>query len=152
MSTSYWMVVGSPENFQIARDLGFSLFGFKSTRRREAAMIKPGDKLIFYLTGIMKLAGTATITSEYFEDHTPIWRSEKKAGEDYPFRVHIEPEIILDAADYLDARDVGPRLAYTKKWPPQHWRLAFQGNLHQLPQEDYDLIVSEMKQVGARAG
>ena len=30
---SYWIVVGSAENFQIAIDRGFDLFGFKSTRR-----------------------------------------------------------------------------------------------------------------------
>jgi len=34
----------------------------------------------------------------------------------------------------------------------EHWRLAFQGNLHQVPAADYELIVSEMKAaVGARA-
>ena len=43
-------------------------------------------------------------------------------------------------------------MEYTKKWPVEHWRLAFQGNLHQIPPEDYELIVSEMKAaVGARA-
>ncbi len=30
-----------------------------------------------------------------------------------------------------------------------HWRLAFQGNLHRIPQEDYALIVSEMKAAAA---
>jgi len=31
-------------------------------------------------------------------------------------------------------------------------RAGFQGNLHQIPQEDYDLIVSEMKAAaGAKA-
>jgi hypothetical protein len=43
-------------------------------------------------------------------------------------------------------------MQYPKKWPPEHWRLAFQGNLHQIPREDYDLIVSEMKAAaGVRA-
>ena len=31
-----WIVVGSPENFEIAKARGFDMFGFKSTRRREA--------------------------------------------------------------------------------------------------------------------
>ena len=26
------------------------------------------------------------------EDHTPIWSNPKKPGEDYPYRVQIEPE------------------------------------------------------------
>jgi hypothetical protein len=36
------------------------------------------------------------------------------------------------------------QMTYTKKWPAQHWRLAFQGNVHVLPKEDYDLIRREM--------
>ena len=39
------------------------MFGFKSSRRRETATMKPGDKLIFYLIGVMKFGGIAEITS-----------------------------------------------------------------------------------------
>ena len=49
------------------------------------------------------------------------------------------------------AREIALGLEFTKKWPPEHWRLAFQGNLHQVPQEDFELIASEMKAAtGAR--
>ncbi len=141
---SYWIVVGSAENFQIAIDRGFDLFGFKSTRRGMAGKMAAGDKLIFYLTGIMKFGGIATVTSESFEDHEPIFRS-KKAGEDYPFRVQTKADIVLDEADWLDVAEWAPRLEYTKKWAPEHWRLAFQGNLRQIPEADYLLIETEMQ-------
>ena len=36
-------------------------------------------------------------------------------------------------------------MEYTKKWPPEHWRLAFQGNLHKIPQSDYKLLEREMR-------
>jgi len=147
---AYWIVVGSPDNFEIARRRGFDIFGFKSSRRREASEMKPGDKLVFYLTGVMKLAGIATVDSPYFEDHTPVWRSEKKPGEDFPFRVRVKPDVLLDEPNYLDVREIGPRLAYTKKWPAEHWRLAFQGNLHQIPREDYQLIIAEMREPARR--
>ena len=157
---SYWIVVGSEENMRIAEARGFDIFGFKSTRRGEVAQMRPGDKLIFYLTKIMKFGGLAAVTSEYFEDHTKLFKSGKKPvlsaaegpQEDYPFRVSVKPEIILAPDQYLDVKEIAPRMQYPKKWPPEHWRLAFQGNLHQIPQEDYDLILSEMKATaGARA-
>ncbi len=146
---TYWIVVGSPENFRIAVERGFDLFGFKSTRRREASAMQPGDTLIFYLTGVMKFGGIATVTSETFEDHTPIFRSEKKPNEDYPFRVHTRAEIVLDEEDWLDVKEWAPRMEYTKKWPPEHWRLAFQGNLHRIPEADYRMLEREMR---ARSG
>ncbi|MBI1885709.1 MAG: EVE domain-containing protein [Chloroflexi bacterium] len=147
---NYWIVVGSEDNFRIAQERGFDIFGFKSTRRREAAQMRPGDKLIFYLTGIMKFGGVATVASDYFEDHAKVFKSDKKPAEDYPFRVKVEPDIVLEPSRYLDVKEIAPRLEYTKKWPAEHWRLAFQGNLHQIPESDYQLILSEMKQAAVR--
>ncbi|MDP2676048.1 MAG: EVE domain-containing protein [Dehalococcoidia bacterium] len=157
---TYWIVVGSEENMRIAEARGFDVFGFKSTRRREVAGMQPGDKLIFYLTKIMKFGGLAEVTSDYFEDHTKVFKSEKKPvlsaaegpQEDYPFRVNVTPEIVLTPEQYLDVKEIAPRMEYTKKWPVEHWRLAFQGNLHQIPQADYELIVLQMKAAaGVRA-
>ncbi len=148
----YWVVVGGPDNFEIARQRGFDMFGFKSTRRREASQMRPGDKLVFYLTGVMKFGGTATVTSEMYEDHEKVFGSKKKPGEDYPFRVKAQPDIILEPDAYLDVREFGPAMQYTKKWPPEHWRLAFQGNLHLIPAEDYEMLLREMRGVAKAAG
>jgi predicted RNA-binding protein len=140
---SAWIVVGSPENFEIARSRGFDMFGFKSTRRRESAEMKPGDKLVFYLTGVMKFGGIAEVKSEVFEDHTPVFKSEKKPGEDYPFRVRTAPDRILDRDQWLDVREFAPRLDLTRR-RGEHWRLAFQGNLHKISDADYELISKEV--------
>jgi predicted RNA-binding protein len=148
---TYWIVVGSEENMRIAESRGFDVFGFKSTRRGEVSTMRPGDKLIFYLTKIMKFGGMAEVTSEYFEDHSKVFKSEKKPGEDYPFRVKAKPEIILQADQYPDVREIAPGLAFTQRWG-DNWRLAFQGNLHEIPEEDYERIVGLMREAaGARA-
>jgi len=149
---TYWIVVGSEENMRIAEERGFDIFGFKSTRRREVENMQPGDKLIFYLTKIMKFGGLAEVTSGYFEDHEKVFRSDKKPKEDYPWRVNVKPEIVLTPEQYLDVREIAPTMQYTKKWPAEHWRLAFQGNLHQIPEEDFETLVGMMKQaVAAKA-
>jgi hypothetical protein len=134
-----WIVVGSPENFEIARERGFDMFGFKSTRRRESAEMKPGDKLIFYLTGVMKFGGVADLTSEVYEDRTPVFKSEKKAAEDYPFRAKPNADRILDHDQWLDVKEFATRLEMTRR-RGEYWRLAFQGNLHKISDEDYKEI------------
>ena len=150
---AFWIVVGSPENFEIADARGFDMFGFKSSRRRESAEMTPGDKLIFYLTGIMKFGGVAEITSEVYEDHSPVFKSEKKAAEDYPFRVSTKPDRILSRDQWLDVKDYAERLEMTRR-RGEYWRLAFQGNLHKIDQEDYDTISNDvdeaMRKVPAR--
>jgi predicted RNA-binding protein len=138
-----WIVVGSPENFEIARERGFDMFGFKSTRRRESAEMKPGDKLIFYLTGVMRFGGIANVESEVYEDRTPVFKSEKKAGEEYPFRARTSPDRILDRDQWLDVKEYAERLEMTRR-RGQYWRLAFQGNLHQISNEDYETISKDV--------
>ena len=142
---TYWIVVGSPDNFRIAIDRGFDLYGFKSTRRKQSGEMQPGDKLIFYLTGIKKFGGMAEVTSESFEDHTQIFHSEKKPEEDYPFRVKTKGELILDEEQWLYVPDYVPLLEKTKKGEMKSWSLAFQGNLHKISDADYKLIEKEMR-------
>ena len=139
-----WIVVGSPENFEIARERGFDMFGFKSTRRRESAEMKPGDKLIFYLTGVMRFGGVANVASDVYEDHSPVFKSEKKAAEEYPFRVKTTPDRLLDKGQWLDVKEYATRLEMTRR-RGEHWRLAFQGNLHKISDADYKLLVKDIE-------
>ena len=146
---AYWIVVGSPENYEIARGRGFDMFGFKSTRRRESAEMKADDKLIFYLTGVMKFGGIAEVTSEVYEDRTPVFKSEKKAAEDYPFRVTTAPDRVLAPEQWLDVKEYATRLEMTR-WRGEHWRLAFQGNLHKISDADYDLISADVTEASRK--
>ncbi|HLF40263.1 MAG TPA: EVE domain-containing protein [Acidimicrobiia bacterium] len=136
---SSWLVVGSPENFARTRDLGFSMQGFKTRQRRKVMeQMRPGDNLVYYVSGVQAFAATASIGSEGFEDHEQIWKS--KPGEDYPYRVKISPDMVLDEADWVPSESVGPGLVYVQKWPTEHWKLAFQGNLRQIPDEDFSTL------------
>ena len=139
-----WIVVGSPDNYEIARGRKFDMFGFKSTRRRESAEMQPGDRLIFYLTGVMKFGGIAEVTSEVFEDHKPVFKSEKKPGEDYPFRVKTKGVRLLDEDQWLDVKKYATKLEMTKR-RGEHWRLAFQGNLHKISDKDYALLEKDVE-------
>ena len=145
MARNFWMFVQSPENFEISRERGFNLHGLRSRHRRRAQRMGPDDRVLFYVSGIRKWTATASITSKYFEDRTPIWKSHGRREEQYPCRVRMSPSIQLDEEDYVDALVLGPRLEYVKRWPPERWYLAFQDALHLLPQRDFRLIEAEMK-------
>jgi hypothetical protein len=141
---SYWIIVGSPDNFRRTKELGFMVQGIKSRHRKKAQRMKPGDKIVWYLTGVKVFGGVATITSPYFESHDRIWQSgdPKKEAEDYPFRVNIEPDIVLDEPEWAPAEPIARQMAYVSKWPAGNWTLAFQGNVHVIEQADYELIRS----------
>jgi predicted RNA-binding protein len=140
----YWILVSSADNLQATKDHGFSVQGMKSRHRKKAEQMAPGDKLIYYLTGKKVFAATATVTSEHFEDDDPIWTSKNTkpdgSPENYPFRVEIEPELVADEDAWIDAEPVARQMIHARKWPAENWTLAFQGNVHNVPREDYELI------------
>ena len=142
-AAQHWMVVSSPDNFRKTRELGFSIQGLKSRHKRRVETMRVGDRILYYVTGRMAFAATVTVASPMYEDHTPIWRSARR-DEDYPWRVHIRPEVVLDDPDWVPAKDIAYRLDYVRKWPPEHWTLAFQGHIHALPRNDFALIEDEV--------
>jgi len=145
----YWMVVSSPDNFRKTREHGFTIQGLKSRHRRRVETMRVGDRLLYYVTGRMGFSATVTVASPMYEDHTPIWRSARRE-EDYPWRVHIRPDIVLDEADWVPAKDIAYRLDYVRKWPPEHWTLAFQGHIHLLNRNDFSVIEDAVASSGRR--
>jgi hypothetical protein len=139
------MIVTSPENYERTRKLGFTVQGVKSRHRRKAERMAPGDRVCWYLTGRQAFAATATITSPYFEGADEIWVSEK-TGDTYPWRFKIAKGHALDPDRAVPATSLLERLEHTKRWPSEHWRLAFQGNVHELGAADFALIEAAVEQ------
>lgn len=101
--------------------------------------MKPGDKIVYYLTGLKAFGGISTITSPAFESHERIWASgdPKKQAEDYPYRVQTSPDLILDDGSYAAAEPIARQMDYVAKWPAANWTLAFQGNVHKISERDF---------------
>jgi hypothetical protein len=136
-----WILTGSLENFRINAERGFDLIGFKERRRRQAEQFEPGDEIFLYVTGVQAFGGVVRVTSEMFEDRTPIWpQGRKKRPEPYPWRVEAEPLLVLDEDEFVPAEEVAPELEHVGKWPAEHWHLAFQGQLRQISGRDARLL------------
>jgi len=135
-----WILTGSLENFRINVERGFDVIGFKERRRRQAAEFEPGDEIFFYVTGVQAFGGLARVKSEMFEDRTRIWPEKKGKPESYPWRVETEPVLILPEEEFVPAEELAPELDHVAKWPPDHWQLAFQGQLRPIGAHDAALL------------
>jgi hypothetical protein len=147
-----WLIVNTPANFAISASLGWTVQGFKARHGKKAAAMRPGDRLIYYLTREQVFAGLAEVTSPSFEAHDLIWHSEGGTGEDYPWRARIAPLAMLQPSQYLPAEPLAQRLAHVRKWPAANWTLAFQGNVHLLPAEDGELLAGLLAQAARDPG
>src|SRR3954452_7496937 len=106
MPGSHWMIVLSPENFEITRSRGFDMLGLKSRHRKKAERMAIGDRVLFYVAGLQIFPITATVSSTFFEDHTPIWVSTERRTDVAPWRVQLRSDVSLKWYEYLDARQI----------------------------------------------
>ena len=136
-----WIVVGSPDNFELLRERQFDICAFKASRRKQSSEMQPGDRLVYYLTGEVLFGGIVEVTGEMFEDSSDIGlRSKSISGEEYPFRIPTKPVVIPDPGDYIDVREITDKLQKTRKLGPKKLGIAFRGNLHRITDEDYATI------------
>jgi predicted RNA-binding protein len=144
------VLTGSLENFRTTRDRGFAVIGAKEGRRRMAETIEPGDRIAFYVTGVQAFGGIVRVTGPMYEDRTPIWPGKPGRPDPYPWRFPIEPVVVLEEDDFVPAVELVGELEHARKWPAEHWHLAFQGQLRTVSAPDADLLERRIRD-GARA-
>ena len=140
-----WILTGSLETFRASREHGFAVVGLKERRRRLAEQVEPGDRMIFYVTGVQAFGAIARIVGELYEDRTRIWPGKPDKADDYPWRFPAEPELVLDEGSFVPAVELAPRLEHVQKWPAEHWRLAFQGQLRPVGDADAALLEERLR-------
>jgi EVE domain len=147
MPGSHWLITLSPENYEITRGTRFNLLGLRNRHRKKAERVAVGDRVLYYVLEERIFPATATVTSAYFEDRHPVWINRERKDDPFPYRVHTQPNLVLEPGEGLDAEALAPRLLYLKRWPPEQWYLALQGDVHLLSSQDFQLVEREMQRV-----
>jgi predicted RNA-binding protein len=148
-TTRTWVLTGSPENFAATAERGFSVIGLKERNRRRAEEIEPGDRIVFYLTKVMRFAGSVLVTGELYEDREKIWPGKPGKADPYPWRLATEPELVLDEAGWVAAEELKDELEHIRKWPPEHWKLAFQGQVRPVSEADAERLLVRLRAAAA---
>jgi len=140
-----WVLTGSPENYAATAARGHALIGMKERRRLMAEQMEPGDRIVLYLTRVMAFAAAIRLTGELFEDRTPVWPGKPGKVDPYPWRFEAEPELVLEEDAWLPAETVKDELEWIRKWPAEHWKLAFQGQLRTVSEADARVLLDAMR-------
>src|SRR5205807_2899659 len=147
MPGSHWLITLSPENYGITHGVHFTLLGLRSRHRKKAERVAVGDRVLYYVLSARTFPATATVTSPYFEDRHPVWINQERRDDPFPYRVHTMPNLVLEQGEGLDAEAIAPRLLYLKRWPPEQWFLALQGEVHLLSAQDFLLVERELQRI-----
>ena len=116
-----------------------------------AETIEPGDRIVFYVTGLQAFGGIVRVTGEMYEDREKLWPGKPGKADAYPWRFDTEPELVLDEDDFVPAEGVALELEHVRKWPAEHWHLAFQGQLRTVTDADAALLERTLREAAPAA-
>jgi hypothetical protein len=145
-----WILTGSPENYAATREHDFRVIGLKERNRNRALEVVPGDRIVLYLTRVMSFAASILVTGELYEDREKIWPGKPGKVDPYPWRFATEAEHVLEEDEWIRAETLVGELEHIGKWPREHWKLAFQGQMRMVSEHDGDVLLARLSSPPAR--
>jgi len=149
---SYFLDLFSPETYEAFSRSDRSVSGFRQRHSNAAGRIKPGDKLVCYMTKLSRWFGVLEVLDGPFRDEKPIFYAE---SDPFIVRFHVKPLVWLpvDKAVPIFEDAVWSRLSFTKGQTrgTSHWTGKLRTSLVSLTDEDGDFLES-LLQEQARGG
>lgn len=139
-----WVLTASVANHEATAARDFSVIGLKQRNRARAEQIVEGDRFVLYLTKVMAFAGSIRVTGPLYEDREKVWPGKPGNPDAYPWRFATEPEVVLGEEDWVPASELVGVLDHIGKWPREHWKLAFQGQLRPVGEHDARVLLERM--------
>jgi predicted RNA-binding protein len=101
---SYWLVVGSPEHWQVAFENG-NIWGLQQVKFRWWDRLSEGDGLIFYVTRPVGGAIGLGKVSTKFKQDKPLWPREVEAQSVlWPLRFEFDVDFCFRPEDWLTSK------------------------------------------------
>ena len=143
---AYILNLFTPETWASFQRYGAKTSGFRHRQRRVAReRIKPGDIFLCYLVRLSRWCGTLEITSEAFEDDTPIY------GDPDPFtiRFHVKPLVLLEPerAIPIFEPEIWNNLSETRgcELGSKGWTGYFRSSLRIMDEADGEMLMSHIQ-------
>jgi hypothetical protein len=141
-----YILTGSPENHEVTRAHGYTVIGLKERHHRQALELEVGDRLVLYLTKVKVFCASMVLDGPMFEARERLWPGAPKKPDIYPWRFPARPEVVIeDAARWIDAGTLAGQLEHVRKWPAEHWTLAFQGQLRAVSDADAAVLLDALR-------
>jgi predicted RNA-binding protein len=150
---AYYLDLFSPETYEAFSKSDMTVSGFRPRQKNAAQRIKPGDKLLCYMTKLSRWVGVLEVTSPFFEDAAPIFYPE---SDPFVVRFKVRPLIWLpkEKAVPIHEDEIWDQLSFTKGQDrgSSSWTGKIRSSLVQISTADGKLIEEALvrQQSGSR--
>jgi len=147
---AYYLDLFSPETYEAFSKSQRSVSGFRERQQNAASKIKPGDKLLCYMTKLSRWIGVLEVQSEFYKDDSPIFYPK-----DDPFIIRFKVKSIAwlpkEKAVPIHDEQVWNQLSFTRglERSNPHWTGKFRCSLNPISDVDggflEELIVAQLR-------
>jgi len=134
MEQTYWLDLFTPETWDEAAKIGYTVTGFRRLRWKGLSRINEGDVFVCYLTRVSRFCGLLAAASKPFLDETPIWKSDP-----FPARVRTIPLVTLQPKFSIPFDNLVAKFVSATAW-----RGYIRGSPMKLPLQDGQVIESAL--------
>ena len=113
---AYYIDLFSPETYQAFSNSARDISGFRDRHKSIAARIKPGDRLVCYVTRLSRWVGLLEVIEGPFVDHSPVFVAENDPFV-VRFRVRAVTWLELEQAIPIHEEEIWQHLSFTKSLP-----------------------------------
>lgn len=131
-----WMASVTPDSWHRLTEDGLLYTLLTARYARQADLMRPGNRMLFYVTGVSRFAGFADVVGRKQNKNT-VWPLGV-----FPFRIPLKPRRILDEVDGVDVKQLIPSLSFIRK--PSAWAHYFRGTIRLIDSDDFDRVVAAM--------
>jgi hypothetical protein len=141
LSPTYWLDLFTGTTWEEFLKAGGEVSGFRESRWPTVQKMKPGDRLLCYVTGISRWIGMLEVTGESFMDKTRIW-----VREEFPCRVPVKVLVQLQPDTAVPVRVLSERLSYfSGNESPNAWTGHFRASLVREKDADAQVVVEALE-------
>jgi predicted RNA-binding protein len=138
---AYFLDLFSPETYEAFTKSDQTVSGFRVTQRGVAKEVKPGDRLLCYMTKLSRWVGVLEVQSNSFEDDSPVFYPD---NDPFTIRFKVKPLIWLKPEESVPIRDARlfNQLSFTRDHDPasSRWTGKLRGSLNEINEGDAKLI------------
>jgi predicted RNA-binding protein len=138
---NYYMIITSPEDFEIDLKNNLSIIGLPDRNKRAAKNFAVGDKIVFYISKMSLFGGIAEVTGEYYYHKKKIWTDHYDL---WPHRVSSKPlYLINDFNKMIFIKEIWDDLDFIKT--KGSWGVYVQGSFRKLSKHEFKVILQNLK-------
>jgi len=139
---NYWLDLFTAKTWEEFLSAGAEVSGFREGRWKTVQKIRPGDRLLCYVTGASRFAGVLEVTSEPFKDSSVIWSDDA-----FPCRVKVKAIITLPVENAVPVVTLKSVLSvFLDLKSPAAWTGHFRGSPARWSSEDGEHVLQALEQ------